>query len=63
MMKLLLKSKDWCKIVNGEEKKQNSPLKSSSSNPSTLTSLSKETSATLVEKSKNNPKCIKLLAD
>lgn len=62
-MKLLLRSKNWQKIVNSEEKKPEPPNKSSSSNPNTLTSSLKEISTTFNEKDKNNHKFIKLLAD
>ncbi len=63
VINLLLKSKDWLKIVNGEEKKSKLPPKPNSSDPSTLASSSKEKVATSAEKNKSNLKFIKSLAD
>ena len=62
-MKSLLRSKDWWKIVNGEEKEPEPPTKSSSSDPSTSASSSKETSTISAEKDEEDPKFIKSLAD
>lgn len=53
-MKSLLRSKDWWKTVNGEEKSE--PItKSSSSDPIIATSLSKETGTTSAEKDEDDP--------
>ena len=62
-MKSLLRSKDWWKIVNGEEKEPEPPTKSSSSDPSILASSSKETGITSDEKDEDDPKFVKSLAD
>lgn len=62
-MKLLLRSKDWWKIINGKEKKPELPNKLSNFNPSTLASLLKETNTTSVKKSKDNSKFIKSLTN
>lgn len=62
-MKSLLRSKDWWKIVNGEEKEPEPPTKSSSSDPSTAASSSKETGTTSVEKDEDDPKFVKSLGD
>ena len=62
-MKSLLRSKDWWKIVNGEEEEPEPPTKSSSSDPSTSASSSKETSATSAEKDEDDPKFVKSLGD
>lgn len=62
-MKLLLRLKDWQKIVNGEKKEPKPLTKLSSYNPSTLASLSKKTSTISAEKNENNFKFIKLLAN
>lgn len=62
-MKLLLKSKNWWKIVNSKKKEPKPPTKLSSSDLSTLASSLKEISATLAEKNKDNLKFVKSLAD
>lgn len=60
-MKLLLRSKNWWKIVNNEEKESEPLTKSGSSDSSILASSSKKTGITLDKKDENNPKFVKLL--
>lgn len=63
MMKSLLKSKNWWKIVNNEEKESEPLTKSNSYNSDILAFSSKKISATSAEKDEDNLKFIKLLAD
>ena len=61
-MKSLLRSKDWWKTVNGEEKEPEALTKSSSSNPSTSASSLKETCTAAAEKDEDDPTFVKSLA-
>lgn len=62
-MKLLLRSKNWWKIVNDKKKELESPTKSTSSDLSTLASFLKKIGTISDEKKKNDCKFVKLLAD
>lgn len=62
-MNLLFGSKDWWKIVNGEEKKLESPIKLNSLDSSILVFFSKETGITSDKEDEDNPKFVKSLAN
>lgn len=63
MIKLLLRLKDWWQIVNSEDKKKEPPIKSSSSDLSTVAFSSKGTNTISAEKDEDYPQFVKSLGD